>query len=266
MKVAFWGAKRKCGVTSNLLAVSACSIMAYPIKISIFENHYDDNGIRKMLFTESVSQVVAENERYDLKAGDYGRLIGKKNHKNVYDLGGVHAVEVKQDRLFYVPQHPVRRDIFEEAFVFSYLPQINRYSSKTELAFTDVKHGSCMSSNILLDSADCVVVNLEQNLSDIQYFFQNYSSIKRKSFFIIGNYKEKNTVNLRHIISEFDIPVDCIGVIPYNQNFAYACEYGQGLEYVTRCFHGNRTEEEAMFAAELKKTTYKLLQQVVFNA
>ncbi|MBQ9119877.1 MAG: hypothetical protein IJY09_07500 [Lachnospiraceae bacterium] len=203
---------------------------------------------------------------YYLGARGYDNLICRQNHKAYVWEEEYSAVEVLKNSLYYVPQRPRGDDyLFDYEFQCSYLPRLEKYVSRHELAFVDTRPNRSISSKIILDRADLVVVILRQNILEIQEFFQNYSSLLDKAFFIIGNYNKKNPLTLRKIVSEFGFSTERIGIIPHCKEFQFAVDHGRMVEFISRCFQGSLDKEENYFIKELKKTTFLLMQQAVFN-
>ncbi|MDE7300206.1 MAG: hypothetical protein K2N94_15520, partial [Lachnospiraceae bacterium] len=69
----------------------------------------------------------------------------------------------------------------------------------------------------------------------------------------------------KSILSEFNFRRDQLGVIPHLDEFAWAADSGRVIEFVSARFNRNNGDEEKYFMQELKKTTFLLLQQTIFN-
>ncbi len=254
MKVAYWGNCRGSGVTCALTAVGLTAVLAYPFKITIFENHYSKNGVLRYLYPRKWLYRVAE------AADGYGRFgEDVRRHGNTGDYP---VIELLEKGLYYVPQFTKNADLFDYQFYCDLMPVLKQYS---EIAFIDTQRGNAISSKLILEEADVVVVLLKQDMYEVQSFFQNYSSLVPKTFFIISNYHRKSKVNLSKIISEFGIRKDCIGVIPHSEEFQFAAAYGRMIEYISSNYVRSDRRENHDFMQELKKTTFLLMQQVAFN-
>lgn len=259
MKVAYWGNCRKSGVTCALAAIGLTAVLAYPFKITIFENHYNENGVLRYLFPRKWLYRVAESaeswrERFFFEGShDWGGEGSIDNYP---------VIELLEKGLYYVPQFTQNPDLFDYQFHSNLLPMLRSYP---DIAFIDTQKENSISSKVILEEADVVVVLLRQDMYEIQSFFQNYSPLVPKTFFIISDYQRKNTVHLTKIMSEFGFRDDCIGIIPHSDEFKMAADYGRLIEYITSNYTGTKCRENRYFMQELKKTTFLLMQKVVFN-
>ncbi len=265
MKIAYWSPGRGCGVTSNLAAISIAGVLTYPFQITVFENHSNMNGIMRCMFPNCMARMVAEEEMYYLGTGAYENLICRQNHKPHIRMDSYDAVEVLKNCLYYVPQRPRGDEYLFENIWYGKLSGLEEYKSPQKLAFIDTRSNCSVSSAMILHDADMVVVTLKQDFFEIQEFFQNYSSLLEKAFFIIGNYNPKNELNLRAIVSEFGFSTERIGIVPHCKEFQFAEENGRMVEFISANYQGEADREKGYFMKELKKTTFLLMQQAVFN-
>lgn len=259
MKVAYWGSCRRSGVTCALTAIGLTAVLAYPFKITIFENHYSENGVFRYLFPRKWLYRVAEPTH---GYGDGVLLSGVHEPARGRDTQDYPVIELLEKGLYYVPQFTKNADLFDYQFHCNLMPVLQKYS---EIAFIDTQKGNTISSKTILEEADVVVVLLKQDMYEIQSFFQNYSSLVPKAFFIISDYHRKSKTNLAKIISEFGFRKDCIGVIPHSEEFQFAADYGRMIEYISSNYVGGGARENHYFMQELKKTTFLLMQQVAFD-
>ncbi len=259
MKVAYWGNCRKSGVTCALTAIGLTAVLTYPFKITIFENHYSENGVLRYLFPRKWPYCVAEPVHH------YREGFFHENQHRMQNAGSMAdypVIELLEKGLYYVPQFTKNADLFDYQFHCNLMPVLKRYS---EIAFIDTQRGNALSSKMILEEADVVVVLLKQDMYEIQSFFQNYSSLIPRAFFIISDYQRKSKNNLAKIISEFGFRKDCIGVIPHSEEFQFAAGYGRMIEYISTNYVGKGTREDYYFMQELKKTTFLLMQKVAFD-
>lgn len=259
MKVAYWGSSRRSGVTCALTAIGLTAVLSYPFKITIFEDHYSKDGVLRYLFPRKWLYRVAEPV-HGYGQGRYQEELHHMSRQRCADDYPV--IELLEKGLYYVPQFTENADLYDYQFHCNLLPVLRKYS---EIAFIDTRRGDALSSKMILEEADVVAVLLKQDMYEIQSFFQNYSSLIPKAFFIISDYHRKSKVNLARIISEFGFRKDCIGVIPHSDEFRFAADYGRMIEYISSNYMGGVGRENHYFMQELKKTTFMLMQQVAFN-
>ena len=99
-----------------------------------------------------------------------------------------------------------------------------------------------------------MVVNLIQNPLKIMEFFENYSSIREKSVYLIGEYQREIPISIRKICYEYHIPRNKIGVIPYNMEFSEAMAEGRGVQFINRNFEKASSRENEYFIKQCKKS------------
>lgn len=82
VKVAYWGNGRKSGVTCALTAIGVTAVLAYPFKITLFENHYNKNGVLRYLFPRKWQYCVGESVYRDpfLKTPVYGNYLTNQSY------------------------------------------------------------------------------------------------------------------------------------------------------------------------------------------
>ena len=266
MKVAYWSNCRASGVTSNLTAIGVAGVLAYPsLKITIFENHYNPNGIPNILFPKCLAKRTAEENYSYLGGGKMEPPFLRGRKKMFFRFGDYTAVEVIKNGLYYVPVLSENPDLFDYEFNCSMVPMLEKFQAEDKIAFIDTGRKNNISSNVILDSADLVVVTLRHNLQNIKNCFNNYSSFIPKAFFIIGNYDRKSCVNLRRILSEFHFKREQIGVIPHLDEFEWAANSGRIIEFLASRFDQSLGGEEGYFIQELKRTTFLMMQHAVFD-
>lgn len=265
MKIAYWSYHRGCGVTSNLAAVALTGVLAFPIKITMMENHYNSNGISQYFFPHCFTKGVAEEENYYLGPGVMEHPACRRSRKVNSVREQYPVIEMLKGALYYMPQINRQLNLLDLDYQQNLLPILNQFKKPEDLVFIDTGHGNCVSSKMILDDADMVVVTLPQDLEAIHFFFQNYSSLVPKAFFIIGNYNKKHTCNLEKITREFQFHREKIGIILHSDEFQLAEAEGRIIEFITSAFYNSTNTEERNFIQSLKMTAYQLMQLAVYN-
>ncbi|MDE7325646.1 MAG: hypothetical protein K2N63_05105, partial [Lachnospiraceae bacterium] len=170
MKVAYWGNGRKSGVTCALTAIGLTAVLSYPFKITLFENHYNENGVLRYLFPRKWQYCVGESVYRDpvYKTPVYGNYLTHQACAVREGGDGSEAypvIELLEKGLYYVPQFASNADLFDYQFHCDLLPLLKRYQ---EIAFIDTHRENTISSKIILEDADIVVVLLRQDMDEIQ--------------------------------------------------------------------------------------------------
>ena len=127
----------------------------------------------------------------------------------------------------------------------------------------------------LLEEADLIVVNLNQNIRIIKRFFDSevYLKYADKCFYIIGLYNEDskfNRYNLgrkfpfekKNIATKISGKSDNIGIIPYNINFSDAENSGKSIEYFLKNINIQKKSINYNFFSEIEKNVEMILKRL----
>lgn len=253
--------ERNVGVTANLTAVSICGLHEFQQKTLLLENHYNSNNLARYMIPSRMEQL-REVEVYYLGHGTRDCLVQQLERGTRKKRAEMGSIELLQDKLLYLPQNRLLDDFFDYEFQWNQLPLIEQFESRGYFVLIDTKPSNSLSSKIILDAADVIIVNLKQKLSYLEEFFKQYSSILDKAFFIIGDYKHNHYHNLtlQKIRKQFEIPLSRIGVIPHNIEYASALLEGRAVEFINRNIGCDISNVNYQFMQELTKTTKKLMQ------
>ena len=113
-----------------------------------------------------------------------------------------------------------------------------------------------------MEEADLVVVNLFQNEAALSHFFSNYSNIRKKAFYLIGNYEGDSCMTRGEILKRYRIPGSHLGVIPRNAGFCDAVSGGNLIPFFLRLYRGEGKKEDRVFWEQITEA-YRLLSNVM---
>lgn len=249
MNIPFWSNVRKSGTTSSLAAISIMSVLDYQCKITLLENHYNDKNLGRILFPYPRNQLIKENEIYYLGHGITDCFI-KQLAKTKQNKAGITIIEVIKDYLDYIPQIPLQRDFFDLSFENNQLFMLKE--NKKEYWLLDTESNLNVSSKIILDEAELVVVNLKQDAACILDFLKNYSSLINKSIFIISNFVQTQELQGKELLLEYGISKDKITVIPYCEEFQHAAKNGRSVEFITANYEEKQNDSNYNFICAVK--------------
>ena len=276
MKIAFWSSARgSSGVTSNLACISIASAMEYSYKSILIENHYQKNKLGNILMYRRANYIERE-ENYQFKHTgiDYimNQFAKEKDDYKIPDNSHVPdqdfaqlikeaSLEILDNFLYYIP---VSCQINQETFDYNLYGNIKEILKAAEgfadITYIDTSSQNNLSSKIILEEADLVVVNLVQNSFMIQYFFDNYSSILNKSVFLISNYNKNSDLNLEKISKTHSINKPYIAAIPYNIEYQEAVSQGTVVEFLSRNYTCKRKSPNYIFIREVKKAAAMIIK------
>ncbi len=238
MKIAFWSnSPGKSGVTGNLSCISILSAMIQPSKMVLFENHSNINDLGSMFLNQNSYDKLKEENSYFVENG-LGRILNCCDMGDDVNSGIVlrTCLSVFDQRVFYLPPGGMNRDLLEF--------RLNRHAENVMdlleqvcgTVCVDLSSTSLESSRKILKEADLIVVNLCQNDQLLSHFFRNFSEIRKKAFYVIGNYDPESFIRKSDIVRRFDLSGNMVGTIPYNRRFADALTKGNVVTYLLKNF------------------------------
>ncbi len=275
MKIAFWSSARgSSGVTSNLACISIASAMEFSYKSILIENHYQKNKLGNILMYHRANYIEREENyqfrhigidyiinqfstgKFDINLANHSPKIEQDSSKVIKEA----SLEILDNSLYYIP---VSYQFNQETFDYNLNRNIKDILDATEgfadITYIDTSNQNNLSSKIILEEVDLVVVNLIQNSSMIQYFFDNYSSILNKSVFLISNYNKNSSLNLDKISKAHSISKPNIAAIPYNIDYQEAVSQGTVVEFLSRNYTCKRKSPNYAFIREVKKAAAMII-------
>lgn len=265
MKIAFWSnAYEKSGTFLNFAAVSIAGVMRYPYKITILENYLDKNNLGKAFFGNSISinnsdRIMSFYEGRGIE-GLLRRIYRGDNYPTILKN---YWREVIPKHLYYIPQNRViNSELFDYELYHNLYELISIIENNTDLCYFNINQKNHLSSKAILQEADLIVINLYQNPDYLKDFFLNYSSLIQKSIFIVGNYSPKSIMSCKRIARLYDIPLEDIAPIPYNEDFHIACNYGGAKEFINSNYFCAKENPNYLFIHGIRKAAYIISKKV----
>ena len=250
MKIAFWSNENeKSCAYLNFVAVSIASVMSYPYKITVMENYFGRENLGRAFFVDydSIHPRYIGTGFYEGR-GIEGLIRRIYRGDNYPSLLREYQKEVIPRHLYYIPQGGViNSELFDFELFNNLKGLLNLINRNTDHIFINTTHKNHLSSNAILQEADLIVVNLYQNLAYLEDFFKNYHSLIHKSLFILGNYSSRSIMSCKRISRLYDIPLENISAIPYNENFHVACNNGSAKEFLNNNYFCSRENPNFLF-------------------
>ncbi len=264
MKISFWSPVRNgAGVTTNMACISALSAIGKRGKSILLENHYSIRGLADILMEQEEKEFLREKGAYYDKTGLEYLL------KKIYS-GEVKGKEVREaltpllfSSMNYLPQSRiVNKEVFDYEFNLVYKELFDALEEIADFVFVDTETNQNLSSHLILDAADLIVVNLTQNPEDLKFFFDNYESLEKKAVFLIGNYVPEFSWNLARLCKEFHISYSRVGVIPMNLELNTALAQGRLLNFLNLNFYMPSGKENGYFMRYAKRAEAMILRNI----
>ena len=122
-----------------------------------------------------------------------------------------------------------------------------------DLILVDTSAAPLASTRKILQQADLVVVNLSQNRQMLDHFFRNYSAVRKKAFYLIGNYDAESELTRAEVIKQYRIPGNSLGVIPHNVQFSDAVSDGKLIRFLLKNYHCEKQDSNFDFMSSAKE-------------
>ena len=220
--------------------------------------------------------IMIERKYYDLfvkeDSFNYSSIgmepLLRKLHSGFNDISSIsnNVLCFMENKLMYLPGYNV---INEDVFEYQLNMVIDILMEKLELfaknIFIDTANNNNLSTKTILNDADIIVVNINQNHQVIDDFFRNYGSVVHKAFFLVGNYEQYSRFDVNTIIKRYGISEDRIGVVPYNYEFREALISGRVIEFISKNHQCKRRDTNYYFITQLKKAAIMLNNMMILN-
>lgn len=262
MKIAFWSnSPGKSGVTGNLSCISILSAMIQPSKMVLFENHSNINDLGSMFLNQNSYDKLKEENSYFVENG-LGRILNCCDMGDAASSGIVFrtCLSVFDQRVFYLPPGGMNRDLLEFRLNRHAEDVMDLLEQVCGTVCVDLSSSSLESSRKILKKADLIVVNLCQNDQLLSHFFRNFSEIRKKAFYIIGNYDPESIIRKSDIVRRFELSGNMVGTIPYNRRFADALTKGNVVTYLLKNFSCGADNINYEFISAARETVCLLEQ------
>lgn len=264
MKIAFWSNSRGMGgVTSNLACISVMQSLMAGKRAVLFENHFDINNLGYIFHkTAADNKFFRETSQYaGSKRGTVYSMLEQIDREciNYSDLSLQQTISYVNQNLYYIPgtksYDEEKREFFLQKNMKTMLSIMNDYM---DMVYIDTASSHHESSRIILQEVDRVVVNLPQNPNLLTYFFRNFSEVRKKAFYIIGNYNYNSEFDKEFIERTYGISRENLGVIPHHVPFADAMAKGKLLSFIQENLECKKDSPHYLFMKEVKESVVKL--------
>lgn len=255
MKIAFWSNVRgQAGVTTNMICVSALITLGGIGRTVLLENHYSAYGLSEMLLQgdkiESLREYGEYFNRYSIEYIMKRLYSGEDGEKLIHQA----SIPLLFSNMYYVPQSQiVNREVFEYEFHLVKEKLFEALETTSDYVFVDTEANRNLSTNIILEEADLVVVNLDQNPMHVKEYFDHYASLQEKTVFLVGNYRPEVSYNVQEICKEYSVERDRIVGLPYHFELEESVKNGTVLSFLNRSYFQPMDKENEYFIRQLKR-------------
>lgn len=272
MNIAFWTPFcDSIGVTSNMACISALFSMMFRFKTILLENHQQRYMIESFVRFRTNQHLIYENSKYHYEHTGMNSIFynlslkeetyynNDRDYKNVVKMIEGVSNELLDNQLFYIPYGNRTNRLIYDYDLNKYILTILKASKIfADLTFIDTRNNDSLSSQVILNEADLIVVNLSQNQKELHCFFKDYSSIVSRCIFLISNYDHNSYFNLQKISKNYSIDQRKIAAIPFNLEYQEALEYGMLLNFLISNYRCKKSQPNYTFMRELRIAALKL--------
>jgi hypothetical protein len=265
VNIAFWSNsyERSCAFY-NFVAISIASVLRYPYTVTTLENFLGSDNIARAFLGENIRNHIREGVTgFYEGSGIEGLLRRIYRGDNCPSILRGYWQEVIPNHLYYIPKGGViNSELFDYELNYNLKELLGIIKKNSDLCYINITQQNHLSSKAILHEADLIVINLYQNPDYLDYFFNNYSSLIHKSIFVIGNYSRSSPMSCKRISRYYDIPLENISPIPYNEYFSIVCRYGGAKEFINSNYHCLKDSPNYLFIHGIRKATFAIAKKL----
>lgn len=263
MKIIFWSPMHgQAGTTSNILAAALLTGINFRKKAVLTQTQFQFNNLE--------APIVGANP-YHEESKDYFREVGLDTLIRCFkaaklDLETIAncCIAIENSNILLLPgTTKTIRESFEYEMEMVISNLLQEMEALCGIVFLDICSGGNSLSKKLLEEADLIVVNLNQNVGTIDLFFNQYENImQKKVFYLFGRYDCNSKYNLNNLRRKYHkyLHVKNTGVIPYDSGFMDAQADGKVVEFIRSNLNDTKKDHHNYFMKKAKKATEKILK------
>jgi len=252
MQIVFWGTQPwQSGIVGNLIGTAYMLTELCGRRSLMMQTRYSCPDLDYALFSWQSSRIKEES-RYFQEVGLDAVLNDAILNFQRKERFPNHVLEVKKNRLYYLPgTYKNNREVYEH-HLFHHLEQVLETAEEFgENLFFDCSGESGKVCEKLMETADVIVINVPQSPYQIEKLPPLFSGKEEKVVYLIGQHNEKSKYHISNIRRKYHIPKEQIAAIPYNVEFTDSLSDGRSIHFL---------EQNSL--ARKKDFNYKLIQEL----
>lgn len=261
MQIAFWeNMKREGRPPDYMAAISIMLSINHYKKVILLDNGQESDSLERIFRGIYRFYYVKEDSNYIVHRNGMDQILDNLHMTpDIEPLLAQSAVEVIQDYLYYVPQSKVMNHLAYEYQLYQELTTIIKsYENISDFIMVRARNGNNLSTKQVLDEADLVMVELSQDYNVLDAFFDNYSSIRQKAFFVFSQYK-RNSISIHHIMDKYHLNKDQVIVLTEHAPLNAACIAGNLVSYLKGNNNCKKESEHYRCVRELRRAAKMIL-------
>lgn len=263
MQIVFWGAQPwQSGVVGNMIGTAYMMTELCGSRSLMMQTRFSCPDLDYALFPNCRSSQVREVGRYFQEIGLDAVLndaILKLQHKERF-LN--HVLEVKKNRLYYLPgTYKNNREVYEH-HLLNHLEQILEAAEDFgENLFLDCSGESGNVCERLMEMADVIVINVPQSPHQLEQLPALLLGKEEKAVYLIGQYNEQSKYHINNIRRQCHIPKEQIAAVSYNIEFADALSEGKSVHFLEQNLSVRKTDFNYQLIQKLKEAAELILRK-----
>lgn len=269
MKVLFWSPVHgQAGTTSNITAISLTAGLGYHTKIVLTQTHFNYNNLEAP-FVGSNSNNRA-SKYYFMDVGLDALIRSFKASKLDKEIIENCCISPSNTNILLLPgTTKSNRETFDYE-MWTVMPNLLlNLEEACHNVFVDISSGENPLSNRLMQEADIIVINLNQNMSIADLFFKYFKEKlpEKKLFYLFGNYDCKSKYNMNNIRRKYfkDITLHNSAVIPYSTAYLDAQCDGKIIDFIRNNMQSKKDDPNYYFMHKAKRATEKIFRFAGMN-
>jgi len=214
------------------------------------------------LFSDYGSNMVREEGGYFQEIGLDAvlngailKLLGKEQFPK-------HVLEVKKDRIYYLPgTYKNNREVYEHHLLHHLDQVIEIAEGFGENLFMDCSGETGKVCERLMDKADMIVMNIPQNPHQLEKLPPLLLGREEKLLYLIGQHNEKSKYHINNIRRKYHIPKEQISAISYNVEFNDALAEGRSIHFLEQNLDVRKKDFNYSLIQDLKETAERILKK-----
>lgn len=262
MLIAFWSnVSSSIGITTNLACIASFYAMRYNRQVILFENHMPrGDGLARALIPkkeEWFSVVKEEPYYYDVRGMEQLLKILRAGYEP--ETIDQIAISLLGGRLKYLPlSEQINAEIYEYELNHVIEKLLEELQKQADMVMVDTQKTGNLSTKVILDRADLVVVNVRQEPEQIDDFLMHYKGIQHKSVFLLSRYQDESLYNRVNLARMYDLDPDQIWAIPDYPLIPYLCEQGAVADFMLKHIWTSTGEKNYALIRELRRAAHLL--------
>lgn len=270
MNIVFWSNNQgKCGTTSNLMAIATLTSIVYDLKtivlnVSKSENIWSNNFSTDHSVNMGKENLFKEDFAYYNSYGVDNIIDELRIRSDINDIVKENMVRVRKTGIYYIPPSSRNETGLYTKEMENVIPEIMRTAETlSDLTFIDVKNGRGKLTDIILECADIVVVNL----TDENGVPQNYISekLQKKCVYIVGRNNSENDKIKLVVAGKYKKKPDEVSIISERKQWEKAISEGHIIDFLTEGIHLRKDEEDFDFVKELFDAMNMVLRKAGYD-